>query len=429
MGGFTLSFPMPRQTLTETCVRDAAVPAGKRQLILWDTKTKGFGLLVGATAKTFIFQRDLPGHQTRRVTLGRYPTITLTKARQDASRTYAAMLDGVDPTAQRRARVRQQELAEHERYTLRQAMDNHVAFMRSRHCAARSIETVTYEITRLLADWLDRPLIAIRRKDVAERHREITASGRLVSANRVMRPFRACWRSAQCLFEGLPEHPVRMAFNKQRRVRSPIAWGAIPTWFAETEKLANAVRRDLNLLVLFTGLRSLDARTIRWEHVDFDKGTLHRPKPKGGEDRAFTIPLSAHLLGILARRQLDNRIQFGGNDGGWVFPTVARDGRVVHLREPREQTYEKRDGKLCKVTVERPSMHRLRDTFCTACLEAGVGMFETKLLMNHSLPNGSVTEGYQRPSLDHLRGCVEKVAAFLLAKGEAAPVAEVKQSA
>jgi len=34
--------------------------------------------------------------------------------------------------------------------------------------------------------------------------------------------------------------------------------------------------------------------------------------------------------------------------------------------------------------------------------------------MNHVLPQGDVTEGYIRPSVEHLRDAVERVAAFLL---------------
>jgi integrase len=44
------------------------------------------------------------------------------------------------------------------------------------------------------------------------------------------------------------------------------------------------------LFLVSTGLRSLDARTLRREHVDFAAGTLPRPRPKGGEDQAFTVP-------------------------------------------------------------------------------------------------------------------------------------------
>jgi len=416
--------------LNEVFARNAVLPPGKRQIVYWSDATPGFGLLVGAASKAWIAQRDLPGGATRRVTLGQYPEMSLTQAKKAATTKLAAMIEGVDPAAERRARVREQQRKEHETYTLRQALENHVGFMKSKKCAQRSIDTLRDCVERLLVAWLDKPLINVTRKDCIERHRVLTETRGPVAANRTLRCFRACWHSAQRLFEQLPPHPVLVVYNKQSRKQSPIAWPELPAWWAGVDALDNPIRRDLNLVVLFTGLRSEDARTIRWEHVDFDKGTLHRPKPKGGVDRAFTIPLAAHTLGILAKRKLDNRIRFH-DDGGWVFPTRDTAGNVVHVRDARQTAYiEGEDEKLRKVTTA-PTLHRLRDTFATACLEAGVGMTETKCLMNHTLPSGDVTQGYQRPSIEHLRGCVEKVAAFLLKKGgqNAGGVAGEKRSA
>ncbi len=63
--------------------------------------------------------------------------------------------------------------------------------------------------------------------------------------------------------------------------------------------LPNPIRRAFHLFVLYTGLRSEDARTVQWRDVDWDAGTLHRPTPKGGVDRAFTIPLSRRALAVL----------------------------------------------------------------------------------------------------------------------------------
>lgn len=407
---------MPKLKLDEVSVRTAVLPPGKRQEIFWDTKQRGLGLALSLTTKSFVYQRDLPGGLTRRVTLGRYPEITLTQARKEAAKKHAAMLDGIDPAAERRARVREQQRKEHETFTLRQALANHVADMRTKHCAKRSIDTITDEVERLLAAWLDKPLVEIRRKDCIQRHRQLSEDHGPVAANRALRHFRSCWRSAQRLFEQLPPHPVFVVYNKQSRKRSPIAWEDLPAWWEGVKAIDNPVRRDINLLLLFTGLRNEDARTIRWEHIDFDKGTLHRPKPKGGTDRAFTIPLAAYVLAMLAKRKLDNVIQFG-NDKGWVFATFDAIGTVTHIVEARRTGYveDAETGKMHKKTTA-PTPHRLRDTFATACLEAGVGMLETKVLMNHSLPAGSVTEGYMRPSLEHLRAAAEKVAAFLLAK-------------
>jgi integrase len=177
------------------------------------------------------------------------------------------------------------------------------------------------------------------------------------------------------------------------------------------DAIANPIRRDLQLFVLLTGLRSADARTVRWEHVDFERGTVHRPKPKGGEDRAFTVPVSRAVLEILRRRRDENCLLYP-DDHGWVFPSKDMEGRVSHVAQAKEQRYE-----MGRKVEHLPSPHRLRDTFASAAHEARVHPLDLKVLMNHTLPAGDdVTEGYIRPSIEHLRGAVEQVAAFLLGK-------------
>jgi integrase len=155
----------------------------------------------------------------------------------------------------------------------------------------------------------------------------------------------------------------------------------------------------------------MDARTVRWEHVDFGRGTIHRPRPKGGADRAFTVPLSAAALELLRRRRDQNAILFP-RDEGWAFPSRDMQGKVTFVQQARERASV--DG---RKVGQLPSPHRLRDTFATAAKESGVDYMSIKVLMNHTLPsNGDVTEGYIRPSVEHLRAQVEKVAAFLLAR-------------
>jgi integrase len=353
---------MAKIAFTEAAIRRAAVADGQRQTFLWDNRLRGFGLRISGgnpAVKAWIAQRELPGGISRRVTLGYYPAMTLTQARQAAIVELSKMLQGIDPNATRRRQVQEQQLKEYETYTLRQALENHIGFMQSKHCADRSLETQRDAVERLLAPWLGRPLISISRKDCIERHRQLTSRHGPVAANRALRCFRACWRSAQRLFEQLPPHPVFVVYNKQQRKRSPIPWEQLPAWWAGVEALDNPVRRDLNLLILLTGLRSEDARTIRWEHIDFDKGTLHRPKPKGGVDRAFTIPLCAYLLGTLAKRKLNNVILFN-DDRGWAFPTRDNADRVTHVRDARKTKYIEDDkGKLHKITAA-PTPHRLR---------------------------------------------------------------------
>jgi len=121
---------------------------------------------------------------------------------------------------------------------------------------------------------------------------------------------------------------------------------------------------------------------------------------------------------MLRNRREENRMLFPDDDG-WVFASRNLRGQVIHVREAKEQRYApKEPGKPRRKVAYLPSPHRLRDTFDADCVESGVGMVAIKAFVNHSLPSNpdDVTEGYYRPSVEHLRGGMERVTAFLLGR-------------
>jgi integrase len=402
-------FKLTTASVRERCrpPEEGEVTAGGRQVLYrfyWDTELRGFALVVGARTRTFIVQKDVRGRSVR-VTIGRLGAWTVDQARKRARELVVQMDSGVDPNARER-----EESARG--VTLAEAVEMHLSTMRAKSCAPRSLQVIRDECRRHLSDWLQRPLGSITRNECAQRHERITERSGRYAANRVLQSFRACYNTAARRMDDLPPNPVvGVTFNKVRRRREPVPWAQLPAWRARVDAIANPIRRDLQLFVLLTGLRSADARTVRWEHVDFERGTVHRPKPKGGEDRAFTVPVSRAVLEILQRRRDENALLYP-DDHGWVFPSKDMDGHVSHVAQAKEQRYE-----MGRKVEHLPSPHRLRDTFASAAHEARVHPLDLKVLMNHTLPAGDdVTEGYIRPSIEHLRGAVEQVAAFLLGK-------------
>lgn len=412
-----------RLKLTNESIKKHCLPPGpddltsrgnpRTECFYWDTELRGFGIVARAASRTFVVQKDVRGRSVR-VTIGRFPDWTADAARKEARARIVEMDAGGNPNKRKREEaVRGVTLAE--------ALQWHFDAMRADDCAERSIESMEYEVGLYLSDWLTRPLADITRNDCATRHRRITERHGPYSANRAMRFFRAAYNTADKRQEqGLPRCPVvAVKFNKEKRRQEPIPWSRLPEWAQAIDSIENPIRRDLQYFVLFTGLRCGDARTVRWEHinlgdepvllgkVEIPPGCIHRPKPKGGEDRAFTVPLSTPALEILRRRRADNHLLFP-DDGGWVFPTRDMKGRVTHVKEMKEKPIEP-FGKI-------PSPHRLRDTFATAASEAGLETREVKVMMNHVLPRGDVTDGYIRHSEEHLRARAEQVAEFLAAR-------------
>lgn len=400
---------LTNETLLERCLpppTDAVTESGKpvRQKLYFDSEVRGFGVIVtrndrsGVPTRTFFVQREVNG-RSRRVTIGRLGDLKLAQARRRAQEIIPEMLKGVDPNAEkRRARARG--------VTLGDAADDFRSKPAKRSREAKAALTLKNHDRFLdaLKDWQKRPLAEISRAEVLARHKRLTSSLGPVGANNVMRWFRSVYNAAMIVYETLPPNPCIVLgdrWNKERRKRSPIPWERLADWSAWVEielRSRNPVRADLMLFILFTGLRSTDAATVRWEDVNLGQRMLHRPIPKGGADRAFDVPFGDAVAAIFERRN-DENAKLYGNACRWVFPAFARTGGVTHVSELKEEG--------------QPSPHRLRDTFATAAHESGVALLDTKKLMNHQLPSGDVTEGYMRPALEHLRLQHEKIVRHL----------------
>jgi len=413
-----------RIKLSDASIRRLEPPApGQREVVYWDATEPGFGIRLRRPTErarinaSFILQRDLHGKAVK-VTIGRYGPWTVDQARKRARELKVEMDRGENPNERQRRERTQARRAEQQGLTLADAVTLHLENMVAKNRSPVSIGHMENETEKYLADQMPRPLLDLDGQACRDVHKRLTKAHGIYIANRVLRHVRAAWNTAARVHDHVPErNPTKaVVFHQEHERDNPIAWDELPAWWAAVLAMRNPVLRDLQLFYLFTGLRRNDGKSVRWEHLDFDAGTVHRPNPKGGKAKAFTVPVCSYVLDLLRRRREDNRLLFG-DDGGFVFPSRNRKGETTCVRDGREQRYDKKGKKLPSL----PSPHRLRHTFATAGHEAYLRELDLMILMNHSRPKvrGNVTRGYVHPSLDHLRCCAEKVATFLLEKAGA----------
>lgn len=142
--------------------------------------------------------------------------------------------------------------------------------------------------------------------------------------------------------------------------------------------------------ILQTGLRASELRGLKWEDVDADARVLHvrrgltyagrgeyTENPTKTESGRRDIPLTDEALRILERAKSSRRIvnmEYADN----VFVNL-------HGRPGDSGAYSRAMARICeKADVPPVTMHGLRHTFATRCIESGMSPKTLQAIMGHS---------------------------------------------
>jgi integrase len=403
-----------RLLLTDKAVRSLPFSETKPKIIR-DSKIAGFHLWVGKTTKTYRLQFETPRTNGRRGKtsvqwLGEHPHHSADEARAKALEIQALRARG--------ERIPRLIVAEPPAAGLSfsAAWESYKAAIIKEGKSPRTVADYQDKFDRHLKPWRDKPLADIKREDVIGEHAAITerarklragqkyASGKY-AANGTMRFARAVWNYAKDELEtpGLPErNPFRSGklFHKEKARNTGMGAAELPCWWAQLQALPNPIRRELHLFMLLSGLRRNDVLTARPEYLNAQRPSLRLPSPKGGEDRAFELPLSQPMLECLLRVKALGQTFLPEESKQWLFP--APGGHIGEVKE---------EGRL-KLSH---TGHALRHSFRTLAAAAGIDRLRLKILMNHAVDD-DVTDSYANvPALfASLREAQETISKFIV---------------
>lgn len=390
-----------------------------------DAEIGGLYAECGARGVSLKLAVDVARGKTVRRTLAQWrggAALDLRAVRADAARMRAEIRAGhvPEPTA-RRAPKPDATVSE---LTVGQAVDRYVEDMTQRGCAPRTIELTGARLRTHLADWLARPLVAVRPSDCQAAHKRVTASAGDVAANKVLRDFRATWNLAV----KQSDHPERFAhrnpvgsvtMNAEVATRQNAVITDLPGWWRRVGGLGNPVRVQMFRLGLLSGLRPGNLCGIRREWLDLTPGreVIRFPaevmKGRPGKRRAFTLPLSAPMV-ELVREALavgPKLVRVPAERCEWLFPTTGRDGRsVVATSNWTEPTLESNEVG-----------HALRHTYRTLSADAGVPFDVAEMLVAHTLPGVGARYVHAGELDARLRAAQAQVSAFILARAGVEP--------
>jgi len=377
----------------------------KGRYIVRDTDQKGFFLMVGARKKTFMVQGDLRQQGKRastiRIAIGDSKQLSTRAARAAAKEYLIQISRGIHPKSDEKATKASTiaDLASEQKpgpvgITLKEAWARYKIAMERKNRSARTIESYRDHVERIFKDWLDTPLKQLGDDpgQVSAKHDAISEKHGPYIANGSMRTFRAIYNHARKTNRELPpDNPVdSVDWNHEKRRDTGMGVADLKGWFVEAATLDNPIRREFHLFTLLSASRPTALKEARLEHLDLRRRVLHIPRPKGGADRAFDIPLSRQAINCLMRSIRFGRQMHPYEAKDWLFPADGADGHLVEQKEDR--------------AVLSKWGNELRQTYRTVATPAGVSELDARMLMNHSVPG--VNSGYiTRHKLleDHLR--------------------------
>jgi integrase len=352
--------------------------------ILFDTEIAGFGLRVQpGGSRTWILQYRHEGRK-RRVTLGKYPDLTLAQARRLAAERLLLLARGEDP-----GRVRGAAFGS----------------LCDRYLAEYAPRKKTYQQDvrrvegRLRTAWGTRRLASITAEDVRRLHDQI-GRGAPYEANRILALVKkmfnlaeawgwtpAGWRNPAV---GISKHPERRRDRWVRPEEMPALLAAIA---AEPDIY---VRAGL-LLYLLTGLRKMELMRARWCDLDAARGLLAVGENKAS--RPFYCSLPEPALRILAELP-----RLPGCP--WVFPGPDPTRHLADFPRRPWRRIRERAG------LQDVRIHDLRRTFGSWLTMQGQGLAVVAKALNQSTL--SATQIYAHLADDPVRQAVAEHARRLL---------------
>ncbi len=350
----------------------------------YDAEVPGLRLVVGRKSSSYKLVGRINDGSALYVTLtiGRCNEVSLKDARKEAIELRQALSRGVDPRRPKAVVP-----------TVQQALDRYLEANRD-NLAASTLADYRRHVERPLKSILRLPMSSIDRSLCRNLHEKLTKTRGPYAANTALRMVRLLYNDT-LRDHDLGPNPVSLAvrFNKERVRDWAISADEMPRLWRHLDALDDPIVRGCWMLMLFTGLRSGNARAARWDWLDAD-GVLTIPKTKAG--RVFPCPLPRVVLQELEHLREHTRPL----NSPFIFPaTTTRTGHISILRSDRGFPYQP---------------HALRHNWRTWALESGVDFQSASYLLDHAVPGVSARYVTRANLTGTLREAQERVAAKLL---------------
>ena len=363
------------------------LPDKNKRYYFYDTKIKGLELMVTEQGtKSFKVYRKFNGKPVR-VTLGKYPEMTIENARNEAQRVIADMISGKNPNEEKK-NIRS-EITFGGMFKI--FMERHSKIIKKSWIADEQ------DVPRFLSHWFEKKLSTITKQEIQLIHEKIKKENGLYQANRMLARIHIIYNKAiEWGWNGTnPASSIKKFKEKSRdRFLHP---DELPRFFESLEVEKNSTIKDYIYVSLFTGARKSNVLSMKWEDIKFERCEWLIPETKNGE--SLRVHLTEKVIDILK-----NRLQSSPNSK-WVFESIGKTGHLVEPKSGWKRILQ-------RASIKDLRLHDLRRTLGSWQAATGANSYIIGRSLGHK--NQQSTAIYARLSIDPIKESVEKAAQAML---------------
>jgi len=359
--------------------------ADTKSYIEWDSEVKGFGVRVNLNLKkTFILKfRVGQGRsaQVRKPVIGTFGVLKVEEARKIARKWLLEASEGKDPKEVDKTNVMLKDFFEVylEHYAKPKkklsSIEEDKRLMRL-HISPSFGKVCIKDITRAM---------------ITKHHQSMHATPH--GANRMLALLSKMMNLAEKWeYRPLNSNPCRHIDRYKEKGREVYLTMSkiekIGLAIKELEKTESPYILAAIKMLLFTGRRTSEILTLRWEYLDFENSKMHLPETKTGAKTFHLSSTTKQLLFSLPSRE------------GFVFKSVVLGKRVTIVRHIWK--------KICKLAdIDNVRVHDLRHTYASLAIHQGFSLPIISKMLGHT--DTRTTERYAHLHDDPVNQAVDKI--------------------
>lgn len=335
-----------------------------KDMCLWDTEVKGFGLRVQPSGRrSYIYKFRTPDGRRRNRKIGEPESLTAEAARR-------IVLGMVSDAALGKVVI--DDKPKQKSITMRKMCDLYLEDYARLHKKPKSVEDDTRYIEKDIKPRLgSKSLSEIRSKDIVKIHSSLADTP--IKANRLLALLSKMFNLAEeweyrDANTNPTQHIRKYKETPRERFLTQEEMVALEKTLADAERkneVSPSVIHALRVL-LMTGARLQEVLTMKWEYVDIEESKINLPDSKSGKK---TIWLSDK-----ARDYIDTIPHKRGNP--FVFPGQRTGSRLINLQKPWR--------KLRAIAeIEDVRIHDLRHTYASLAVSQNLSLPIVGKLLGH----------------------------------------------